>query len=209
MKVGDLVRRWLPARWAFALAYRQGRTPWDTGITPPELVRLVEGDDPWHVPRGRALDLGCGTGTNALYLARHGWEVTAIDFAAPAIAHARGRAREGALPGSARFLQGDVTQLERLHLQGAYDLVFDLGCFHTIAPAARPLYARGIAPLARPGALLLLYAFGAGQTGSRALGVTADEVRGFFAPHWTVEHTETGSNPDGRSSAWYWLRRAM
>jgi 2-polyprenyl-3-methyl-5-hydroxy-6-metoxy-1,4-benzoquinol methylase len=209
MNIGDLVRRRLPARWSFGLAYRQGRTPWDTGVTPPELVRVVEGDGAHYLPAGRALDLGCGTGTNALYLARHGWEVAAIDFAAPAIARAWARAAQaGTLPGSVHFQQGDVTQLERLHLRGPYDLVFDLGCLHTIAPAARPLYARGIAPLTAPGALLLLYAFEGGRIGSRALGLAADEVRRSFAPEWTVEHAEAGRNPDGRPATWYWLRRA-
>lgn len=208
MKIGDLVRSRLPARWAFGLAYRQGRTPWDTGVTPPELVRVVEGDGAPHVPAGRALDLGCGTGTNALYLARHGWEVAAIDFAAPAIARARTRAaRVGTLPGSVHFQQGNVTQLERLRLRGPYDLVFDLGCFHTLAPAARPLYARAIAPLTQPGALLLLYAFAGSRVGSRAFGLSADEVRRIFAPEWTVERADMGSNPDGRAATWYWLRR--
>ncbi|TMK17193.1 MAG: methyltransferase domain-containing protein [Actinobacteria bacterium] len=66
---------WL--RHAYRWMYRTGRTPWDTGVTPPEVVDLIEG--PAAVAAGRALDLGCGTGTNVRYLAQHGWEATGVD----------------------------------------------------------------------------------------------------------------------------------
>jgi SAM-dependent methyltransferase len=70
------------------LAYRRS-PPWDSGDPAPELVELVEGPAP---PRpGRALDLGCGIGTNAVYLARHGWDVTGVDLVHNAVAAARVR----------------------------------------------------------------------------------------------------------------------
>src|SRR5688500_14230632 len=64
-------------------AYRRGKTPWDTGIPPPELVEVIEG--PNALEPGRALDLGCGTGTNAMYLAQHGWTAVGVDFSSHAI----------------------------------------------------------------------------------------------------------------------------
>src|SRR5436305_11263245 len=70
--------------------YFTGKTPWDTNVTPPEVVEWVEHED---APRGRALDLGCGTGTNALYLAQHGFEVVGVDFVSRAIATARRKAQ--------------------------------------------------------------------------------------------------------------------
>jgi 2-polyprenyl-3-methyl-5-hydroxy-6-metoxy-1,4-benzoquinol methylase len=74
-------------RWFFELRYLFRRTPWDTGITPPEVVAFLD-----RTPPGRALDLGGGTGTNAVEMARRGWEVTAIDFSSRAVLAARRRA---------------------------------------------------------------------------------------------------------------------
>jgi SAM-dependent methyltransferase len=204
----DILRALRLDRWFFTLAYWRRLTPWDTNITPPELVRVAEGDGPEHLPAGRALDLGCGTGTNSLYLARHGWDATGIDFAGPAIARAREKAvRAGALPGPVRFLQGDVTRLEALDLQSSHQLVFDLGCFHGIAPEGRPRYAAGVTRVAAPDARLMIYAVAPTRLAGRAVGVTADELRTTFAPTWTVEQIEPGPGPGGRPSAWYWLLR--
>src|SRR6186997_893014 len=64
-------------RLSYALAYRTGRTPWDTGVTPPELVDLIQGAD--ALTSGSALDMGCGTGTNVAYLADRGWTATGVE----------------------------------------------------------------------------------------------------------------------------------
>jgi SAM-dependent methyltransferase len=208
MTAGDWVRRLLPPRWSFTLSYLRGWAPWDSGIAPPELVRVVEGGGHEHREPGRALDLGCGTGTNCLYLARHGWEATGVDFAEPAIARAREKAAvAGQLSGSTRFLRGDVTRLESLGLRGTYHLIFDLGCLHVIPPVQRPRYAAGIARLAAPGALFLLYAFGPTRIGARQVGLTADEVRATFALGWALKCVEPGQDRGNRTSAWYWLQR--
>lgn len=202
----DSLRWLLPDRWGFTLAYLRGTTPWDTGVSPPELVEAIEGED--ALPQGRALDLGCGTGTNVLYLARHGWHVTGIDFAAPAIGRAQEKLRmAGNLAGSAHFLRGDVTRLDTLPLTGPYTLFLDLGCFHNLEPDDRRRYVSGISRHAAPGALCLLYAFGPRPRGKRMVGVTPDEVRIYFGDTWKVERIEQGTDTGrGWSSAWYWLR---
>ena len=71
--------------WSFDLQYLLGRAPWDTQVTPPEVVALIEGEG---CLAGRALDLGCGTGTNCIYLAHRGWQVVGVDFSAVAIRRA-------------------------------------------------------------------------------------------------------------------------
>ena len=67
----------------FRAAYLVGFKPWDSGVPPPQLVAVVEGSDAL-LPQ-KALDLGCGTGTNSIYMARHGWDVTGIDFVPRAV----------------------------------------------------------------------------------------------------------------------------
>ena len=63
-------------RMMYSLMYRFGAPRWDTSITPPEVVAVIEGAA--ALPAGRALDLGCGTGTNVIYLAQHGWETMGV-----------------------------------------------------------------------------------------------------------------------------------
>ncbi|HLZ22852.1 MAG TPA: class I SAM-dependent methyltransferase [Ktedonobacterales bacterium] len=194
------------ARLRFTWMYLRGRTPWDTGISPPELLAAVEG--PAALTPGRALDLGCGTGTNSFYLARHGWHVTGVDFAAPAISRARARLqRAGKLSGSARFLRGDVTALNTLALGEPFNLLFDLGCFHTLPADRRADYSAGVARYAAPGARYLLYGFLPAGAGARPLGVSLDDLRQLFTPAFTVEREVRGQDPHARASAWYWLRR--
>ena len=203
----DTLRWLLPNRWGFTLAYLRGMTPWDTDVTPPELVEIIEGTD--ALQPGYALDLGCGTGTNVLYLARRGWHATGIDFAAPAIAHAQQKLRAiEPVAGSARFLRGDVTRLDALPIGGPYTLLFDLGCFHNLKPAERRRYAAGISHHAARDARYLLYASGLRRRGKRRVGVTPDEVHSLFGGVWTVERIEHGTDTGrGWSSAWYWLRK--
>ncbi|MGH2524937.1 MAG: class I SAM-dependent methyltransferase, partial [Anaerolineales bacterium] len=95
-------------RLAFAWWYLF-KPPWDSGIPAPELVRAIA-----DRPAGRALDLGCGTGTNVRYLAEHGWQASGVDFVPGAIARAQRKLR--GLP--ATLLVGDVTQLEKLPWPG-------------------------------------------------------------------------------------------
>src|SRR5438128_2069168 len=97
-------------RWydfVYRASYRLGFTPWDRGVPPPGLVELVEG--PAALPAGRAIDLGCGTATNTIYLARRGWEVTGVDMVPQALETARQRAAAAGV--SPRLVQGDVTRL--------------------------------------------------------------------------------------------------
>jgi SAM-dependent methyltransferase len=175
--------------------------PWDTGITPPEVVDAIEGSD--ALKPGRALDLGCGTGTNSLYMARHGWEVVGIDLAARAIGKARRKARESGL--LMDFHTGDVTRLD--FLQPPFDLALDIGCFHALDDMSRVRYRDQLRRLLSPGARLMLYAFGPRQGRFAHIGVTPDQVRRLFESDFRLLRVEGGADPSGPSSAWYWLER--
>ena len=187
----------------FRLAYFRGFTPWDSGVPPPELVEVIEGAR--QLPAGRALDLGCGTGTTSVYMAANGWQVTGVDFVPRAIRVARAKAAAGRL--SLAFLVGDVTRLHDLPIAPGFDLLFDQGCFHSLAEAAQPSYAREVTRMARSGATYLLYAFGRQPERRRRFfprGITPDEVRTRFAEFEAVE-ARPGTDPFG--SHWYTLRR--
>ncbi len=185
----------------FEIRYLLGNAPWDTGVTPPEVVELVER---WDPPPGRALDLGCGTGTNSLYLARYGWEVVGVDFSAIAVWRARRRARRARLP--VRFYRADVTDLG--FLTGPFDLALDIGCLHSIPPERQGRYAAEVARLVRPAGLYMLYAFLPRPDGPPRRGIAPEEIHRLFSPAFTVERQEGGKDPSGPRSAWYWLRRA-
>ncbi|GAA0359071.1 hypothetical protein GCM10010319_40580 [Streptomyces blastmyceticus] len=100
---------------------------------------------------GRALDLGCGPGRNALHLAALGFQVDAVDLSPTAITWAEERAREAGA--DIRFHCGDAFALTGTELTGPYDLIYDSGCFHHLPPHRRiSLYAGGVAlDLLRPG----------------------------------------------------------
>jgi SAM-dependent methyltransferase len=185
-------------RLSYAVAYRTGRTPWDTGITPPEVVELVDG--PSALPPGCALELGCGTGTNVRYLAVHGWEVVGVEADVRAYEAAHERTEE--LDGATVHL-GDVTRLDRLPVAGPFNLVLDIGCFHSIPMRRRDAYAAGVTQRTGEGATLFVWAFGRG--GFLPIGVTPREMRGRFAPWFEPVGRILGAAPPG--AAWYRLVR--
>ena len=186
-------------RLSYAFAYRTGRTPWDTGVTPPEVVELIEGPD--ALPPGRALDLGCGTGTNIVYLAEHGWDATGVEADRRAIEVAQRRALSA--PG-VRVVDGDVTRLDERPVEGPFDLALDIGCFHSIAPGRSDTYASGVAARTAIGANLFVFAF-ARRPGIVPIGVTSREMRDRFAPWFEPGGRIAGTQPPG--AAWYRLRR--
>ncbi len=188
-------------RLLFWLAYLRGRTPWDTNVTPPELVRAIQG--PGALPPGRALDLGCGTGTNVIYLARHGWEAVGVDFVGKATRQARRKARAAGV--TARFYTGDVTRLEKIQaLNSSFDLVLDIGCLHSLSPEGRTRYAAGLVSRLRPGGTYFLYAWEPCSFHGQKIGISQARVEALFAPHLRVTQVEQGKD-GGAPCAWYEL----
>lgn len=187
-------------RWIFELRYRLSRPRWDTGIVPPEIRRLVEAEQP---APGRALDLGCGTGTSSVYLAANGWDVVGVDFAPRAIDLARRRAADASVAGRIRFVVADVTRLP--DLGGPFDLALDIGCFHALPDARRRAYAEGLACVMRSGSTVLMYEFFHGDGGP---GVREGEVAEVLGRDFDVVGVDRGEEHGlARRSAWYRLRR--
>lgn len=182
-------------RFLFRMAYLLGWKPWDSGMPPPELVEWVVG--PAALAPGRALDIGCGTGTNCKYLLDHRWEVTGVDFVPRAIVAAKQKA-----PG-ATLLVGDVTKLGELGVTGAFDLMLDLGCFHSIPELRRDAYVREVAQVAAPAATLLMFAFGEKGPGTPA--APEAEIRRRFSGDFDLAEVRPGA--PFRKQTWYRLLR--
>jgi cyclopropane fatty-acyl-phospholipid synthase-like methyltransferase len=192
----------------FEFQYRFSKPPWDSGITPPEVVAQIESG----TIKGRALDLGCGTGTNSIYLAQHGLTVVGVDFSPKAIATARDKARRA--NANIDFHVADVTRLDSLGVNEPFDFVLDIGCLHSVDEEGRARYASNLARLTRAGSLYMLYAFSprppseSGRLAQiRNVGVTQERIQQLFAPVFALEHVERGADHGERVSAWYWLRR--
>jgi SAM-dependent methyltransferase len=187
----------------FWLRYLRANTPWDSGITPPELRTLIEIE---HLEPGNALDLGCGTGTNAIYLAQHAWHVTGIDFIPQPIRLARRRASEASVNDRVRLIVGDVTRLNQLALNESYDLALDIGCLHGLPPEGRERYAQTLTARLRPGAIFLLYAFVPANPDS--FGIPVDDMERLFSPAFDLVHVDLGEDIVGTTaSAWYRFQR--
>jgi SAM-dependent methyltransferase len=193
----------------YRVMYLVGFTPWDTGAVPTELTELVKGQE--ALPAGRALDIGCGTGTQAVYLAGHGWEVTGIDAVKKPLDKARARA--GASRVSVNWIRGDVTRLGDAGLDPGFNLFFDRGCFHGLSQPQRGAYASGITNLAAPGATLLMMAFARNQVRVGPAGADEPEIVQTLTG-WDLVSAgdDTGPPPDGPlrdvPRHWYRLVRA-
>ncbi len=192
-------------RFRFMWNYLRGYTPWESGIVPPEIIAWIESAESEGIGPGRALDLGCGTGTTSLYLAARGWEVAGVDFANNAIWQARKRAREQQLDHRAHFYTGNVTRLEFLPGDPPFDLVIDIGCLHSLTEGERSTYAENLARLTRPGAAFLLYSFMPRADGR---GIDATGLEDLFHPAFDlVDMTLGQDSANPKPSGWYTLRR--
>ena len=179
------------------------KTPWDTGITPPEIVSMIESG---KVSIGRALDLGCGTGTNAIYLARQGFEVTGIDISRRAISLAKRKVRSAQLADRVRVERGDVTLLRRWATGQSIDFAYDIGCFHNLKAEARQHYVTALTAVLKPGACYMLYAF---EPQADRAGVALDDIAALFDAAYQLDGMRRGGDSSGRGSAWYTLMKRV
>lgn len=139
-----------------------------------DLKEFVEGD-PKPVP-GRALDLGCGNGRNAIYLARNDWKVTGVELIGHAVRRARRAVAQAGV--GVDVVQGDASRLSDCGVGGGFDLVVDACCYHAIAVERRDAYAAEVTKAAAPGALLFMVAFA--EQNTPGMNVTVDDLRSRF-----------------------------
>ena len=167
----------------FDFAYRNGTPAWDIGRAQPVVERLAEEG----AFAGSVIDVGCGTGENALYLASRGVAVTGVDAAPTAIARAQEKAAARGLP--ATFLVADALAL--LDLGQTFDAALDCGLFHVLSDVQRVEFERGLRSALRPGARYFLLCFSDQQPGFMGpRRVSQAEIRTTFADGWRVDAIE-------------------
>jgi SAM-dependent methyltransferase len=194
-------------RLAWEEHYRSGPTPWDTGITPPEIVSFwAHGYLP---PIGLALDIGCGTATNVLYLANLGLNVIGFELSALALSRATARLRPytDGVKERIALVQADAAQIPLLDAGAVYAM--DVGCFHGLPAQLRHCYTKRLARNLRAGAYYQLYGFDRlpeDEANPDARGMGADEVEERFSPSFEIVQIERAS-PDRRPCRWYLLQR--
>ncbi|MGW8887977.1 class I SAM-dependent methyltransferase [Streptomyces sp. NPDC055749] len=182
--------------WDGFYAYRARAVPFFVAKPDENLVSYA---DRGLITPGRALDLGCGPGRNALHLAALGFEVDAVDLSPAAIAWAEERANEAGA--DVRFHCGDAFAPTTAELTGPYDLVYDSGCFHHLPPHRRISYLALLDRVLAPGGHLALTCFAAGGMGSElpdadfyreaglqgGLAYTAESLRWIFSDLTEIE----------------------
>lgn len=186
----DLLRRLSFILWYYRCP------PWESGIVPPEVKDFIQ----TH-PSGRALDLGCGSGTSSIALAQAGWDVTGVDFVPSAIRRARQKAQAAGL--EVDFRLADVTRLGDPPIQ--FDLVLDIGCFHGLSSAGKSAYLKQLEHLLLPGGSWLLYGFFKPQETVGPGLVPADVERA--ALRLRLLRRQDGQDRGDRPSAWFWFQR--
>ena len=170
---------------------------WDTDISPQELINFIT----THAT-GRALDLGCGTGTNVITLAKYGWDVTGVDFSRRAIQIAKKKAKQNDVLVDLRI--EDVTRLDSI--TDRFDLILDIGCFHSLPTNKRRSYIMKIDRLLADTGIYLLYLFFISRPNGGGPGASETEIQFITQKLQLVERkdsTERGIRP----SAWLSLKK--
>jgi 2-polyprenyl-3-methyl-5-hydroxy-6-metoxy-1,4-benzoquinol methylase len=182
----------------FEKAYK-GKPPWDIGRPQREFVRLEESGE----ITGDVLDVGCGTGDNALYLAGRGHYVWAVDAVPAAIESARKKAEGRGL--TATFMVKDALHLHEIGR--TFDTVIDSGLFHTLSDSDRPRFVWNLTTVLKPGGSYFMLAFSDLEpAGYGPRRITRQEIRDTFSDGWEIRLIrpaifESNTRPDG-SKAW-------
>lgn len=172
--------------------------PWILEIPPDALTQLVESG---KVKPCKSIDLGCGTGNYAIYLASVGFDVTGIDISPTAIRIAEENAKNKGV--KCNFLVADVLG-ELDEVKKAFDFAYDWGLLHHIFPADRGKYVENVHRILNPGRKYLSVCFsekdpqfgGSGKYRETSLGTvlyfsSEDELRDLFKPYFKIKELET------------------
>ncbi len=196
----------------YTVAYTVGFRPWERAGQEAaeqfgELLDREAMERP--TPPGRAVDLGCGTGTHTIDLASRGWRAVGIDNQRRALQIARARAAASGT--DVTFVRGDVTALRAGDIGAPADFFLDVGCFHHLPGPGRQAMAKSVTAAAAPSATLLMLAFSPARRAPLPPGASPEEIETAFGG-WKIladEPADTSGMPrafQGSAPRWYRLR---
>jgi SAM-dependent methyltransferase len=171
--------------------------PWDSGISPPELLDFIESHSP-----GNAIDIGCGTGTNVITLAQAGWQVTGVDFIPRAIRIAKRKAKKVGI--KTELMVRDATNLKGI--SGPFDLALDMGCFHGLGDQKAD-YLSELERILAPGGHWLMYGFFNPNPHQSNPGLAEADLE-LVPASMTLVWRQDGFDKRERPSAWFLYRKA-
>jgi len=162
--------------------YKSGTPPWETGQPSAELRRVVAQES---IQPCAAIDLGCGSGINAVWLAQQGFDVTGVDVSALAIEQARRRA--AAVGVHVNFILADLLKLPAG--LGPFPFFFDRGCYHAVRRDDAQGYLRTLATITVPGSVGLVLTGNAKEPSPEGQGppvVSEEEIRAELGSHFEI-----------------------
>jgi len=169
-----------------------GSPPWDSGISPPELYDFLG-----HHQPGRALDIGCGTGTNIITMANAGWQVAGFDFSVIAVKMAKQKIRKAHI--QADVFADDATTMK--NVKGTFDLALDLGCFHGIQNKSD--YLTQLTHILNPSGFWLMYGLFNQAPAQPGPGLTEADIDSIPTRGLTLISRTDGFERHERPSAWF------
>lgn len=183
-------------RLKFNLSYLTNNAPWDSGISPPELYDFIAAHPP-----GRALDIGCGTGTNLITLANAGWQVEGFDFSSRAVNLAKRKLQQAGV--HAKVFTDDAAHMKQV--TPPFDLALDLGCFHGIENKAD--YLTQLARILAPNGFWLIYGFFKSASHQPGPGLVDSDLDLIQRHNLTLLSRKDGWDKRERPSAWFLWRK--
>jgi AcrR family transcriptional regulator len=162
-------------------AYK-GVPPWDLDHPQPAFQALIKANE---IKPGLALDIGCGRSENAIMLALNGYDVTGIGLAEAAISSAKAKTIERHV--KVNFVVGNVLQMDLLFMEAEFDIVIDPGLFHAMTYEDRPVFARQIHRVLKPGGKYFMLGFSDKELAEEGpLKLSKTEIEQNFTPFFNM-----------------------
>lgn len=184
--------------------YREGRTPWDLGDVSTPVRMMVER---WFPAQGHVLIPGCGRGHEALFLAKQGYQVTALDLAPEPLEDLRSRAAEQAL--ALQIRQGNMFDAPA-ELDGAFDVFLEQTCLCALDPSLRGSYEALAHRMLKPGGQVLGVLMRVPREGGPPYDLPPEHVQGLFpSARWEVEGPHPVDPPNAARPGPEYLMRCV